>query len=94
MGPLHVLLLLAASASAVQAAETAKPTLFVAWITSQKQAAAAKTSGHRDEPQEPAPYERPEEAHVCLQETRLRNCRCLDTKTITGVDYCVRDYAE
>jgi hypothetical protein len=82
-----VLLLLAAAAS-VQAAD--KIPMFVDWIAQQQGSTKAKTVG----------YEGVDTETVCLQETKLRNCRCLNAFTYssanvpTGSVACQRTYTE
>lgn len=78
---LCILLLLSAAAAAHAAESNAMPApMFVDWLSGQA-SSKAKT----------ASYEEVETESVCLQETKLRNCRCLN---LDSDKKCQRNYAE
>jgi hypothetical protein len=82
------LLLLLAAAAGVQAAEIMP--MFVDWIAQQQDSTKAKT----------VEYEDVETETACLQETKLRNCRCLNEVSVSvttppgSATACQRSYTE
>lgn len=84
MPPAVCFLLLLGAAAAVQAADSnpASSPMFVDWLSQQSSSKARSAS-----------YEEVESESVCLQETKGRNCRCLNTFAGDD-DVCQREYSE
>lgn len=57
--------------------------MFVDWLSQQSSSKARSAS-----------YEEVESESVCLQETKERNCRCLNTFAPTLPSLCQREYSE
>lgn len=85
MSPSFSVLLLLAAAAAVNAVDnkvTPSP-MFVDWL-SQQSSTKVRSAG----------YEEVETESVCLQENKLRNCRCLNEIEVGGDTKCNREYSE
>jgi hypothetical protein len=85
MRPSVCFLLLLGAAAAVHAADNnpAPSPMFVDWLSQQSSSKARSAS-----------YEEVESESVCLQETKERNCRCLNKFPSPDDNVCQREYSE